>query len=159
MCGAVPVSEVRVIVNGEVMDTFTDVTIPGDPTSSSFVDLLRIELDIPVGSLLPVVGDAWISVEAGVALPLSGDLDCDGIPDTGDTNADGTVDWRDVEDLEEEPEEACFDDTGPVASLAAPDRDTPLWFYQTTVPKGYPAAFTNPFVLDLDGGGFEGVVR
>jgi hypothetical protein len=155
----VPVSEVRVIVNGQVMDTFTDVTVPSDPTSSSPDDLLRIELDLPVRSLLPTTGDAWISIEAGVAVPLSGDLDCDGIPDTGDTNGDGTVDWRDVVDLEEEPEEACFDDTGPVASVGDAERDTPLWFFQTTVPKGYPAAFTNPFVFDLDGGGFEGVAR
>ena len=155
----VPVSEVRIIVNGVVVDTLVELSVPSDPLSTDLADLQRLVADVPLANLLPPSGDAWIVLEAGLPMPLSGDLNCDGIPDTGDTNGDGTVDWRDVEGAEEAPETPCSGDIGPRASYPVPERGTPLWLYQTTVVGGYPSSFTNPWVIDVDGNGFEGVVQ
>jgi hypothetical protein len=150
------VDEVRIIVNGEVVHTETDLPVPADPLGVA--DLLRLDLSLPLDDLITGSGDAWIVVEAGRALVGNGDLNCDGIPDTGDNNGDGKFDWRDVDGLEEDPELNCleYDDVGPMGEPEPPERDSADWTYQLVVPDGYVSAFTNPLVLDRDGGGFGG---
>lgn len=147
----VPVDEVRVLVNGSVVRTWRDLAAPDDPLGSDGVD--RGSVAFELDEVLPADGDAWIVVEAGHALEPNEDLDCDGVPDTGDNNRDGVIDWRDVEGLEAEPDVDCFDTVGPMTDPPEPDPDTPAWWFRTVTPGGYPLAFTNPFVLDLDGDG------
>ncbi len=153
----VPVEELRVVVNGQVVETVTDLVTPADPLGVD--DLDRLQTSFPLSTLLSGSGDAWITVEAGTALPANADLDCNGMPDTGDNNGDGTIDWRDVAGLEEAPEDTtCLEDIGPLAEPAIPsDREDPLHLFGAVVPGGAPNAFTNAFVLDRDGGGFGGV--
>jgi len=153
----VPLREVRILVNGEVVRTIEPDSDPSDPFGSN--GLLRLDTSIPLSELWEG-GDGWLIVEAGHPLPLNADLDCDGFVDTGDNNGDGQVNWRDVEELEEEPKDLdCLEETGPLAHLPPPERGTPLWTYQTVVTDGYPAAFTNPFLFDPDGNGYEGVAQ
>jgi hypothetical protein len=153
----VPVDEVRIVVNGSVAKTITDLNAPQDPFGTDGTE--RLTTSVPLSEILPASGDAWIVVEAGHALPEAEDLNCDGAPDTGDNNRDGVIDWRDVEGLTEDPGEDCFATVGPLANPPDPERDTPDWYFQSVEPMGYPLAFTNPFVLDRDGNGFSGVAR
>ncbi|TNE91877.1 MAG: hypothetical protein EP330_04025 [Deltaproteobacteria bacterium] len=164
----VDVEEVRIVVNGEVVETLTDLTPPpSDPLSvpAGPADVLRLQTSVPLDGLLPASGDAWISIEAGTPLVENADLDCDGWPDTGDNNDDGSIDWQDVDDdtLEGPPESGCFDigSAGPLKDPPIPeDRSSAAYFFHAVQPGGYPLAFTNPFVLDLDGDGeFTGVTR
>lgn len=151
----VPIDEVRILVNGAVAQTLEPDVIPADPYGSA--DLLRLDAEIPLDSLLPAKGDAWIVVEAGAPLIPQGDLDCNGVPDTGDNNGDGRVDWRDVEELDEDPEIDCLDTVGPLAEPVEPEPGDPNLLFWRVVPGGLPSSFTNPLLLDLDGGGFDGV--
>lgn len=153
----VPVDEVRVIVNGSTYTETASITHPSDPFGDEGTH--RLSFAAPLADFLPESGDAWIVVEAGTALEPNEDLNCDGIPDTGDNNRDGVIDWRDVEDLEEDPGEDCFETVGPLTEPAPPERETALWYFRTVTPDGYPAAFTNPLLVDRDGDGFEGVSR
>lgn len=147
----VPVSELRVIVNGTT-HTYTELTHPTDPFGVD--SLARLSLDIPLADILPAgTDDAWIIVEAGTALVEQDDLNCDGLPDTGDNNGDGKIDWRDVEELTEDPGEDCFDTVGPLAEPPEPERDSPEWLFRTVTPLGYPMSFTNPFLLDRNADG------
>jgi len=153
----VPVAEVRVIVDGVVAHTWTEeLSHPADPFGTE--GTLRLETTIPIADVAPGSGDAWIVVEAGAPLEPNADLDCDGWPDTGDNNRDGTIDWQDVDGLEEDPGDAtCLETTGPLTDPLLPDdRDDPRFIYNTVAPRGFPGAFTNPFVLDRNGGGFQG---
>jgi len=169
----VPVREVRIIVNGEVVRTFTtELSAPADPFGTGGASRLH---DIggdgpPLADLLPASGDAWLVVEAGAPLPLAADLDCDGIVDTGDNNGDGTVDWRDVdrndddvvdeEDLPEDAPPACDSDVGPLVSPPVPTQpNDPAYIFDAVVPGGYPFAFTNPLYIDRTGDGFGGPGR
>ncbi len=155
----VPVDEVRIVVDGVVVETLTaDLVHPADPLG---VDgIARLDVELSLADLLPASGDSWLVVEAGHALEDAADLDCNGFPDTGDNNRDGTIDWQDVEELTEAPEEDCFSTVGPFAEPPPPDdRDGPDYLFTTVVPGGYPAAFTNPLLFDRDGNGFEGVQR
>ncbi len=107
---------------------------------------------------------------AGAPLPTAGDLNCDGIPDTGDNDGDGAVDWRDVDrndddvvdaaDLEEvgEAPEACApdQDVGPLGETPVPPRDDAGYVFRAVTPAGYPMSFTNPLLLNRDGGAFDG---
>jgi hypothetical protein len=108
---------------------------------------VRYTGDLPLAGLLPAGGrDAWLIVEAGHPPLLAADLDDDGVVDTGDNNGDGVVDVRDVKP---------GDDSGPFDDPADPDpwsSDTRA--YVTAVEPGtWPLAFTNPWLLDLDGDG------
>jgi len=155
----VPVTEVRVVVNSEVVRTFTtELTQPADPFGED--GLLRLDTTVPLAELLPASGDAWISVEAGVPLEPNLDLKCDGFPDTGDNNRDGTIDWRDVEGLEEDPGTDCLEDVGPITNPPTPtDRSSPGYLFQTVVKHGFPMSFTNPLLIDRDADGFDGADR
>ncbi len=147
----VPVDEVRVVVNGAVVRAVTDgIAKPPDPYGAA--GLVRYEADLPLAELLQGIrGDAWLSVEAGRALPLAGDLAGrldglpDGIPDTSDNNGDGVVDAADVE---------AGAKSGPLHHPPAPtDPNDPLYGFSQITGGALPFAFTNPFVLDLDGNG------
>jgi len=152
----VPVDEVRVVVNGEVVRTLADkLGSPPDPLGTAGTS--RLDIQLPLAEVLPASGDAWIVVEAGHALEPNLDLDCNGFPDTGDNNRDGIIDWRDVDGLEEEPDEPCFSTTGPMAEPPAPtSRTSRNALFQAVVPDGYALAFTNPLMLDRNGDGFAG---
>jgi hypothetical protein len=154
----VPIEEVRIIVNGEVVRTLRDELAPaGDPLGMNASNRIT-GLQIPLTDLLPAEGDAWLVVEAGQALQANADLDCNGLPDTGDNNGDGTIDWQDVEGLEEDPGTTCLETSGPLTEPPAPtDRTSPEYFFRAVVPGGYPLAFTNPLIFDRDGNGFTGV--
>lgn len=153
-----PVQEVRIFVNHELVRTLP-VTDP-DPTSVDPADFERLDVTVPLAELLPGGSDAWIVVEAGPAHLQAGDLDCNGFPDTTDNNADGVVDWRDVAELTEDPGEPCFPDVGPLLPRTPPtDRSDPLTWFAQVFPGGYPLAVSNPLILDVDGGGFTGVLQ
>ncbi|MBI4818128.1 MAG: PHP domain-containing protein [Deltaproteobacteria bacterium] len=154
----VPIDEVRVIVNGSVARLLTsELTHPVDPLGRE--GLVRYSGSIPLSSILPSAGDAWIVVEAGSAIPMAGDLDCDGIPDTGDNDGNAVVDWRDADDNDDEPD-PCEGDTGPLATAPHPrDAGDPLSKFQAVTPRSYPFGFTNPFIIDRNGDGFEGASR
>jgi hypothetical protein len=160
----VPVPEVRITVNGEVKKVITDLAVPGNPLATggeAITELDRLSTTVPMSELLAGVdGDAWIVVEAGIPEIASADLDCDGWPDTGDNNGDGTIDWHDVATATAAPE-GCFDvnTAGPLGVPTIPeDPDDPLYLFSTVVPNGFPLSFTNPLLLDRDGNGrFDGV--
>ena len=155
----VPVDEVRIMVNGQLVRTIADelTAQPADPFGAD--DLLRLDVSLPLDELLPGGEDAWLVVEAGTALEPNADLNCDGIPDTGDNDRDGTIDWWDVEgyaDLDEDPGGECYEEIGPLTEPAPPEgRDGPMYLYRAVVPGGYPCAFTNPLLFDRDGDGWN----
>ncbi len=144
----VPVSEVRFVVNGEVRRTEpVPLADGGDPAGADRSVTVRAPLAALVGG---VRGDAWLVVEAGLPLPAAADLDDDGIAETLDTNGDGSVDRRDVPADDEDDEERRF------PAPARPGPDDARFHYDVVAPGAWPYAFTNPFVLDLDGGGWKG---
>ena len=165
----VPVDEIRVVVNGQVARTLAaELSHPSDPFGTD--GIVRFDGDVALAELLPSgTTDAWIVVEAGAPLPVAGDLNCDGIPDTGDNDGNGTIDWRDVDrndddvvdasDLEGvEMPDACDRDQelGPLPLTPRPDRSDPAYVFFAVTPDGYPVSFTNPLLFDRDGGGFDG---
>ena len=153
----VPVEEVRIVVNGEVVRTIKELSRPADPLGTD--GLVRLDAEVALADLLPAKGDAWLVVEAGQALEPNEDFNCDGVPDTGDNNRDGKIDWRDSREVSAAPDGACFAG-GPLTEPEAPtDRDSREYIYWTVVYQGYPAAFTNPLIFDRDGGGYKGVAN
>lgn len=164
----VPVTEVRIVVNGEVARTLVaELTQPTDPFGTEpvvrfFGGLALAELGVMPGT------DAWIVVEAGEPLPPSADLNCDGIPDTGDNTGDGVADWRDtdrndddvidasdVEGIIQVP--ACDADAiiGPMPRTPRGPRDGARYPFAVVTPLAYSYAFTNPFLIDWGGDGFD----
>ncbi|HYO56001.1 CehA/McbA family metallohydrolase [Archangium sp.] len=183
----VPVEEIRIVVDGSVRRVLSaELHHPADPFGKD--GLLRYEGELRVSELLPAAGkDAWIVIEAGHPLVPNADLDCNGIPDTGDNNGDGVIDWRDVDrNLDEVIDEKDLDTdgNGKISSADEParcktavgplqdprpgtDRNEPRYHFAAVqqiaaaslirMASGYPTAFTNPFLLDLDGvAGFRG---
>lgn len=147
----VPVQEIRIIVNGQVARTITPTLVqPDDPFGTEGLE--RFRGDVPLSQLLTgISGDAWIVIEAGRPLMLTGDLGGgldnakDGIPDTTDNNGDGVVDTNDV---------ASGRKIGPLRNPPSPASESDLQFHFSSVERnGYPMAFTNPFVLDRNGNG------
>ncbi len=153
----VPVDEVRILVNGEVQRTLTPDVVPADPFGTQ--DLLRLDTTVDLSELDLGDGDAWIVIEAGAALVENADLDCNGIPDTGDNDGDGRIDWRDVADLDEEPDTECLDTVGPLLEPPRPEWGSPGFHFERVTPKGHPMSFTNPLLLDRDGDGVFGGTR
>src|SRR5262249_6930422 len=91
----IPVSEIRIIVNGKVVQTIdSGFVTPADPFGTK--DLVRWSGTIALNTLVPTGPDVWLLVEAGMPLPPAADLDDDGIVDTGDNNGDGVADLADV---------------------------------------------------------------
>ncbi|MDP2307015.1 MAG: CehA/McbA family metallohydrolase [Pseudomonadota bacterium] len=165
----VPVEEVRIVVNGEVVRTLSSELLAAvDPFGTDITT--RLDVSIPLADLLPASGDAWIVIEAGAPLEENLDLDCDGLPDTGDNNGDGAIDGADVDTngdllfdgLDVPPEidaDGCLAASGPLTNPLTPERGTPAWYFRAvTPPTGYPMSFTNPFLVDRDADGtFTGV--
>lgn len=145
----VPVEEVRFLVNGVVKKVITGLPLPADPfaDTGSFV---RYDGEVPLSELTAgVTGDAWLVVEAGRPLLLAGDLGGglegakDGMPDTTDNDGNGVIDAADVK---------AGAKIGPLADPPKPKRGETGYDY-AAVTNGYPLAFTNPFILDLNGDG------
>jgi hypothetical protein len=133
----IPVSEVRVIVNGRLIGVPPRPDRPIDVSASFSMDHLgampaTLTLDpIPLATVLARNGgapaDAWLIVEAGLPLPAAPDTDGDGLPDLSDASVVGR-----------------------------PDRDTdPRFDFHAIAPRAWPAAFTNPFLIDVDGNGWK----
>jgi hypothetical protein len=141
----IPVTEVRYVVNGEVVRTEPVTVVPDDPFGQD--GLVRYQAKLPLADLLgPDGADAWLLVEAGLPLPAVGDMDDDGIVDTTDNDGDGVIDQRDVEPGE---------DRGPLVDPPdpAPWGDDPRRHVAAVAPGTWPTAFTNPFLVDRDGYG------
>ncbi len=125
----IPVTQARVFVNGKLAKA-VDV-------SGSFAGLDhfaavfgRSHVVLPLGDLLAgISGDAWIVVEAG--------LDQDTPPDNEDGESDGLPDLPDA-DLPTRPRLVT----------------DPRFDLEAIAPGVWPAAFTNPFLLNRDGGGW-----
>ncbi len=142
----IPVSEVRFVVNGKVVRTVLVRLGAGD---DPFGRDQAAELKVPLVELVAgVAGDAWLVVEAGLALPLSADLDNDGLADTLDNNGDGKIDAADVPPDPDDEDVRFPDPRRPPAGDAR-------FHLEAIAPGIWPAAFTNPFVLDLDDGGWK----
>jgi hypothetical protein len=125
----IPVSEIRVFVNGVQASTI-DVTDSFASVDHFGAQPGSVRKAIPLGPLLPATGDAWVVVEAG--------LHQDTPPDDEDGKADGLPDLPDA-DVPTRPR-----------SVSDPRFDV-----EAVAPGVWPAAFSNPFLLDLDGGGWE----
>jgi hypothetical protein len=136
----VPVEELRFIVNGTVRKTIGLTPPPGlDPFGSS--GLLRFEGEVELSELALSPKDVWLVVEAGLHLPLAGDLeDNDGLPDTSDNNGDGRVDEKDAPGEFHEPGRVSEDD--------------PRFHLETLAPGAWSMAFSNPFLIDWSGDGW-----
>jgi hypothetical protein len=156
----IPVEEIRIVVNGEVVRTIgsDEIFHPGNPFGA--IPTLRYDSSIALAELLAEAGlagddDAWIVVEAGYPLPPSFDANGDGVPDTGDNDGDGVADAADAV--------SGTDGAGPC--LAPPDcfvrppdptdPADPLYHAATIVPGLWPSAFTNPLLLDRAGDGWQ----
>jgi hypothetical protein len=150
----VPIDEVRILVNGEVVETLQPDVVPRDPFGTADLERLDTTVDLDLPS-----GDAWIVVEAGARLVENADLDCNGIPDTGDNDGNGKIDWRDVADLTEQPTTTCYDTVGPLLEPARPEWGSPGFLFERVTPGGHPMAFTNPLLIDGDGDGEFGGTR
>lgn len=145
----VPVQEVRIIVNGEVKKVIGNLPVDADPFDT-LPQAAEYVGEIPLSELIVgITGDAWIVVEAGRSLMLAGDLggglngELDGMIDTTDNNGDGVVNAADVKEGAK---------IGPLADPPKPARGEVGYEY-SVITGGYPSAFTNPFILDLDNDG------
>lgn len=161
----VPVEEVRLVVNGKVVKTISGALIrkPADPFGEE--GLVRFQGSVPLSELVTGMRDAWLVIEAGARLPLAGDFGGlveggpDGIPDTSDNNGDGTVDCQDVQsgDKNQDGKVDCADVAlgayGPLKNPPPTRDEADPNFHFTQLTEGYPMAYTNPFLLDLNGSG------
>jgi hypothetical protein len=145
----IPVQEVRFIVNGEVKKVIGNLPLPADPFAETG-DLVRYDGEVALSELTAgVTGDAWLVIEAGRPLMVAGDLGGglngakDGMPDTTDNDGNGVVDAADVK---------AGAKIGPLSDPPKPKRGEPGYDF-TAITNGYPSAFTNPFILDLDADG------
>lgn len=128
----VPVDEVRVYSNGQLLMTFDATTnpkvnpAPSDPTSNQGVERFNAAIKLKLAKK-----DSFITVEAGTKLPAAMDLNGDGVIDTGDTNGDGKIDGN---------------DSGLVQPPSPP-------IYNIIAPGFVPLAFTNPIFIDRNNNG------
>jgi hypothetical protein len=127
----IPVEEIRIIVNGEVR-----MTLPGTLVADHFAaQAVTIAPDpIPLLPLLTAMNsggttarDSWLIVEAGLKLPIAPDVDGDGLPDLAESQ---------IPARPEDPSQPSFD-------------------YQVIAPGCLPVAFTNPFLINVDGGPWQ----
>jgi hypothetical protein len=130
----IPVDEIRFFINGALVHR---ITVSRDFKASHLgtqVPSVTIE-PIPVARLLNFArdagvlgtGDAWLVVEAGLHQDTPADVDGDGLPDLTDVDLQGRP---------ANPDHERFD-------------------LEAIAPGVWPVAFTNPFIFDLDGGGWR----
>jgi hypothetical protein len=122
----IPVSELRVFVNGTLAHT-SDVSalFPNDDQFGTQPQ--KVQASIQLSSLnLPAHGDAWIVIEAGLHQDTPPDTDGDGLPDLPDSE-----------------------------TLGRPPVKDSRFNLQAVAPGVWPVAFSNPFLLDLDGNGWQ----
>lgn len=143
----VPVTEVRFVVNGVTAKTIKDLTVNADPFAETG-SMIVYEGTVPLSELTGAFStDAWLVIEAGAPLTLSGDLggglndEPDGVPDTGDNDGNGVVDRADVK---------AGAKIGPLVEPPAPKRGSPGYEFGV-ITGGVTQSFTNPFLLDLNG--------
>lgn len=123
----IPVDEVRIFVNGKRVDSpKVPVQQPAIWNPLGGQPIRYVNSQVNLSTLLPPTGDAWLVVEAGMIQDTPEDTDGDGLPDLPDTEVPGRP-----------------------GSLT--DRRFDL---QAVAPGVWPAAFTNPFLIDVDGGGW-----
>jgi hypothetical protein len=140
----VPVEEVRVVTSAgtRVLATGAELSHPTDPFGTT--GLVRFQREVAIADL--VSRDDFIIVEAGLPYPIAADLDDNGVVDTSDNDGDGDVDFDDVD-----PDE----DIGPLDPPVDPtDESDPRFWMTRVVPFGFPAGFSNPVIVDLDGNGW-----
>jgi hypothetical protein len=125
----IPVTEVRIFVNGVQARTI-DVSSFFAGVDHFGAEPATASLTVPLAPLLPSTGDAWLVVEAGLEQPIP--------PDDEDGVSDGYPDLAD-EDV-------------PVRPRSVSD---PRFDVEAVAPGIWPTAFTNPFLLDLDGDGWK----
>jgi hypothetical protein len=136
----IPVEEARIYVNGALARTVPVDATPTDPLGRTGTG--RLTTVIPVAELAAQAsGDFWIVVEAGMKLPLAGDLDDDGLVDTTDNDGDGRVDQADRPAHFREPDRVPLSD--------------PRFHFQSIAPGVLPLSFANPILVDRDGDGFR----
>jgi hypothetical protein len=128
----IPVTEVRVFVNGAQKKT-VDVSAAFSGLNHFGLQAARTRVAIPLGPLLPAQGDAWVVVEAG--------LHQDTPPDDEDGAPDGVPDLADAE--------------LPTRPPSAAEPSLNRFDLEAVAPGVWPVAFTNPFLLDRDGGGWK----
>jgi hypothetical protein len=120
----IPVTEARVFVNGTLAHTFDLSSL--FPSGDPFGTRVSSgTVSLQLATLLPAKGDAWLVVEAGLHQDTPRDTDGDGLPDLPDADLPGR-----------------------------PSLDDPRFDLQAIAPGVWPTAFSNPFFLDLDGGGW-----
>jgi len=149
----IPVTELRITTSaGTVVVAQGDQLVhPDDPYGVDGV--VRIRWTGLLDDILPGGGDDWIVVEAGMPFPIAADLDDDGVLDTSDNDGDGDVDPDDVDEGE---------DSGPLDPPADPiDPADPRFAATRVVPGLWPMGFSNPFLIDRAGDGWDppGVAR
>jgi hypothetical protein len=144
----IPVSEIRIVVNGVVKRTIRDLRPAGDPFAAQAVRLYEgsIALEELLAGL-PTDRDAYIVVEAGLPLVAAADLDDDGYPDTTDNNGDGVFNDAD---------RAGRKDDETYVEPGRPKEGDPRFHAQVIAPGHWSNAFTNPFLLDRGVPGFTG---
>lgn len=126
----IPVTELRVLLNGALLRTIPIASVPPDPFGTAGIE--RLVVDFPVAELAPNGG--ILVFETGVALPNAQDMDDDGVVDTLDADEDGDIDKQDEE--AENPRHT-----------PRPGPNDPRYHVHVVSPRTYPTAFTNPFVL------------
>jgi hypothetical protein len=139
----IPMSEIRIVVNGRVVHTIGALKHPSDPFGREGIS--RYQGSVPLDEL-GIAGDAWIVVEAGLPLWPAADLDDDGIVETTDNNGDHVIDARDQEGIEDEEDY--------YREPARPREDDPRFHLHAIAPGTYPTCFTNPLLVDINADGW-----
>jgi hypothetical protein len=134
----IPVSEIRVYVDGALRKT-VDVSKTFMDRNHFGLAAARDRIAIPLDdSVLRGTGDSWIVVEAGLHQDVPPDEHGE---DEDDGEPDGLPDLPDAEVPRRPP------------NAAEPSMDR--FDLEAVAPGVWPVAFTNPFLLNRDGGGWK----
>jgi hypothetical protein len=129
----IPVDEIRIFVNGALAMPPIDIsaTFKAAAHLGSQIPAVKLAL-IPLDKILPskdgrLLKDSWIVVEAGLKQETPPDVDDDGLPDLPDADVEGRPS----------------------------DDGLPRFDLEAIAPGVWPAAFSNPFIIDVDGDGWR----